>query len=54
MKMVGRMDPEEALAEITRAVKPLLVVLGEEIRQRFLLELIGETGDDKVASLVHR
>jgi len=53
MKMVARMDPEEALAEMAKALKRLFLVLDEEARTRFLLDLVGESQGDKVSSLVH-
>ena len=53
LKMVGRMDPEEALAEIAGVLKVLFSALGEEARSQFLWELMGESRGDKVSSLVH-
>jgi hypothetical protein len=53
LKMVGRMDPEEALAEISRALIVLFSSLGEEARSKFLWDLMGESKGDKVSSLVH-
>jgi len=53
LKMVGRMDPEEALAGIAEVLKVLFSVLGEEARSQFLWELMGESKGDKVSSLVH-
>lgn len=53
LKMVGCMDPEKALGEITKALKVLFATLGEEARSQFLWNLLGESRDDKVSSLVH-
>jgi hypothetical protein len=53
LKMVGRMDPEEALAEISKVLKVLFSSLGEEARSQFLWDLMGESKGDKVSSLVH-
>lgn len=53
MKMVERMDPEEALAEMAKALRKLFPVLDEETRTRFLLNLTGESKGDKVSSMVH-
>ena len=47
------MDPEEALAEMAKALRGLFLVLDEETRTRFLLDLVGESQGDKVSSLVH-
>jgi hypothetical protein len=53
LNIVNRMDPETALAEIGAALKSLFAVLSEESRSRFLMDLVGESQDDKVSSLVH-
>ena len=53
LKIAGRMDPEEALAEISKVLKVLFSTLGKEARSQFLWGLIGESRDDKVSSLVH-
>ena len=53
LKIVGRMDPEEALIEISNALKVLFSALGEDVRSEFLWNLMGESGGDKVSSLVH-
>ncbi|SPF35727.1 conserved hypothetical protein [Syntrophobacter sp. SbD1] len=53
LKIVARMDPEEALAAISKVLKVLFSALGEEARSQFLWDLMGESGGDKVSSLVH-
>jgi hypothetical protein len=53
LEIVGRMDPEDALAAIAKALKVLFSALGEEARSQFLWDLMGESRDDKVTSLVH-
>jgi hypothetical protein len=53
LKVVESMEPGEALAEMARALKVLFSGLDEEARVRFLMDLIGESQDDKVSSLVH-
>lgn len=53
LKMIGRMDPEEALAEISKILKELFLALGPEARSQFLWDLMGESQGDKVSSLVH-
>jgi hypothetical protein len=52
-KIVSRMNPEEALAEITRVLERLLADLDDEARERFIMNLIGQSEGDKVSSLVH-
>jgi hypothetical protein len=51
--LTQRMDPEKALTEIGKALKSISPVSSEESRSRFLLDLVGESQDDKVSSLVH-
>jgi hypothetical protein len=53
LKIVSRMDPEDALVEISKVLKVLFSTLGEEARSQFLWELMGESRGDKVSSLVH-
>jgi hypothetical protein len=53
LKMIDQMDPEQALAEMAKALKALFLVLDEEARSRFLLDLVGDSKGDKVSSLVH-
>jgi len=53
LKIVGRMDPEEALIEISKVLRVLFSALGEEARSQFLWDLMGESRGDKVSSLVH-
>jgi hypothetical protein len=53
LKIVGRMDPEDALVAIAKVLKVLFSALGEEARSQFLWDLMGESRDDKVTSLVH-
>jgi hypothetical protein len=52
-KIANEMTPDEALAALALTVRELLSVLGEEARIKFVINLIGEAGTDKVASLVH-
>jgi hypothetical protein len=53
LKIVSRMDPEIALTEISKVLKVLFAALDEESRTQFLWDLMGESGGDKVSSLVH-
>lgn len=53
LKIVGGMDPEEALSEISKVLKGLFSTLGEEARSQFLWDLMGESRNDKVLSMVH-
>lgn len=53
LQMLEGLDPDQALAAVTTALKKLFPVLGDEARLRFLAGLVGDTGGDKVASMVH-
>ncbi len=52
-KIIESMDPEDALAELSKVLKVLFSNLDEEARSQFLWELMGESKGDKVSSLVH-
>jgi hypothetical protein len=51
--MIQRMDPDKALNEIGKALKSIFSAVSEDSRGRFLLNLVGESQQDKVSSLVH-
>lgn len=53
LQLVNTLDPEEAAAKTAAALKHLLPLLGEEGRTRFIMDLLGETGEDKISSMVH-
>ena len=52
-EFIEKLDPEQALKEIARAVKTLFPLLDQEARLNFVVSLIGDAGADKVASLVN-
>jgi hypothetical protein len=52
-EIVDRMDPEEALVGIASVINKLFSHVSEEVRLNFVVKLIGDTGADKVSSLVH-
>lgn len=52
-KLVDIMEPEQAASSIALVMKKLWPVLGENARIKFVMSLVGESGADKVASLVH-
>jgi hypothetical protein len=52
-EIVDSMEPEEAAAELAVVVKKLFPLLGEEARLNFVMNLVGESGEDKLASMVH-
>ena len=53
LNIVGGMEPEVALIEMAKVLKVLFSTLDEEARSQFLWDLMGESGSDKVSSLVH-
>ncbi|GAB6190729.1 hypothetical protein JCM39068_04780 [Desulfocastanea catecholica] len=52
-RILTTMDPEEAATQTAAALKQLLPLLGEEGRNQFIMNLLGESGQDKIASMVH-
>ncbi len=52
-QVVDTMNPEEALKAITGTVKNLFSLLGEEAWVNFVINLVGESGIDKLSSMVH-
>ncbi len=52
-QIVDGMNPEEAAMEMADVMKGIFPILGEEARLSFVMNLVGESGQDKVASLVH-
>ena len=52
-EILDRMTPTQALAKIAGALKTILPMVTEADRLNFVIHLIGGTGDDKVASMVH-
>jgi predicted fused transcriptional regulator/phosphomethylpyrimidine kinase len=52
-QLLEQMEPAEALAKLTPVVKKNLAHLDEEARVRFVTDLIGDGGEDKIASMVN-
>jgi len=52
-KIFESMEPEQAMAEIAEVVKQLFSHVGNEARMNFIYKLVGDAGDEKVASMVH-
>ncbi len=52
-QLVDEMSPERAIKEIAGAVKKLFPLLEERARLDFVMDLVGDSGQDKVSSLVH-
>lgn len=51
--LVNNMVPQEAASALTLVIKDLFPLLDEDARIRFVMNLIGDSGDEKVSSLVH-
>jgi hypothetical protein len=47
------MDPEAAASEIALVMKKLFPILSEEARFKFVESLVGDSGGDKLTSMVH-
>jgi hypothetical protein len=52
-EIISRMAPEEALSKITKILERLLADLDTDGRERFLMNLIGQSEGDKVSGMVH-
>ena len=52
-RILNTMDPEDAATQTAVALQQLLPLLGEEGRNQFIMNLLGESGQDKIASMVH-
>jgi hypothetical protein len=53
LEIISHMAPEEALSEITKLLERLLQDLDHDARERFLINLIGQSEGDKVSGMVH-
>jgi len=51
--LVNNMAPQEAASALTSVIKNLFPLLDEDARIRFVMNLVGDSGDDKISSLVH-
>ncbi len=52
-KIIEAMEPEEAVAKMTETLKGLLPLLDEDARIKFFMNLVGESSEDNVSSMVH-
>lgn len=52
-ELIDSMEPEKAAAELARVMKKLFPLLGKEARLNFVMNLVEESGEDKLASMVH-
>ena len=52
-KILNNLDPEDAVTQAAAALKQFLPLIGEEARNQFIMNLLGETKQDKISSMVH-
>jgi hypothetical protein len=52
-QIIKQMGPGEAASSLALVVKDLFLLIDEDERSQFIVNLLGNAGDDKVASLVH-
>jgi hypothetical protein len=53
LELVDNMEHQEAASALALVIKNLFPLLDENTRINFVMDLIGDSGDDKVSSLVH-
>ncbi|MCP4341635.1 MAG: hypothetical protein GY799_22835 [Desulfobulbaceae bacterium] len=53
LEIIANMAPEEVLSQITTITQTLLADLDSDTRERFLVNLIGQSEGDKVTGMVH-
>lgn len=52
-KLVDSMELDHAVSAIASVMKKLWPILDENIRVKFVMSLVGESGQDSLASMVH-
>ena len=52
-EILDRMASDQALSQMTAALKKLFPLISEEEQLNFVANLLSGAGDDKVASMVH-
>ncbi|MBC8317100.1 MAG: hypothetical protein H8E41_04285 [Desulfobulbaceae bacterium] len=52
-KIIDQMEPEDALKAIAEVADKLLSHTSDEARLDFVVSLIGDTGADKISSMVN-
>ncbi len=52
-QLIDEMPPQKAIKEISGFLKKIFPLLEESDRLNLVMNLIGDTGQDKVSSLVH-
>jgi hypothetical protein len=52
-QIVKQMEPGEAASSLALVIKDLFLLIDEDERSQFIVNLVGNAGEGKVASLVH-
>ena len=52
-ELVNTMEPQEAASALALVINDLFPLLDEDAQVRFVMDLIGDSSDDKITSLVH-
>jgi hypothetical protein len=52
-QLLESMEPAAALAELTPVIKNILTHLDEEARVSFVTDMISDSREDKISSMVH-
>jgi len=52
-ELVNNVKPQDAAPALASVINGLIPLLDEDARIKFVMSLIGDSGDDKVTSLVH-
>ena len=51
--LINNMESQEAAFALAFVIKDLFPLLDEDTRIKFVMDLIGDSGNDKVSSMVH-
>ncbi|MEJ2656656.1 MAG: hypothetical protein P8012_05605 [Desulfobacterales bacterium] len=51
--LINNMEPQEAASALAFVLKDLFPLLDEDDRIKFVIDLIGDSGNDKISSMVH-
>jgi hypothetical protein len=52
-ELVSNLKPQEVASALSFVIKDLFPLLDEDARIKFVMDLIGDSGDDKISSMVH-
>jgi hypothetical protein len=53
IQILEKMSPREAVSSLGSIVKTVFRILDDDARLEFLKDVVGETAEDKVSSMVH-